>query len=85
MRWSWSFRFALLWFSYLSIAIATESFACLTDGEALNIVADFAIIASDQPGSVKVAKHRLAADFTSITYSVNFVDGIPVSVSQKPH
>jgi hypothetical protein len=69
----------LLLVCYLAAATATESFACLTDDEANKIVADFAIIAYEQPGYVKVAKQLLTPDFTSITDSVNFVEGIPVS------
>ena len=78
-----SLRFVIFLITYFTAAIATESIKCLTDNEAHSIVADFAIIASEAPGYVKVAKQRLTPDFTSITDSVNFVDGIPVRIHSK--
>lgn len=62
-------------------ALGTELFSCLTDTEARSIVADFAVIASEQPGYVKVAKRLLTSDFISISDSVNIADGIPVGTS----
>ena len=61
--------------------LATKPFNCITDAEARSIVADFAVIASEQPGYVNVAKKLLTSDFISISDSVNFADGIPVSTS----
>lgn len=63
--------------------LATESFNCITDAEARSIVADFALIAAEHPGYVKVAKRLLTSDFVSISDSVNIADGIPVSTSSK--
>ena len=64
-------------------ALAAESFNCITDAEARSIVADFALIAAEHPGYVKVAKRLLTSDFISISDSVNIADGIPVSPSSK--
>lgn len=72
--------FGAAFLAFLVPAFVTAgSFQCLTDKEAKQFVDDFTIIASARKGYKKLAEKVMDPGFVSITDSVNFVDGIPVS------
>ncbi|KAK6388583.1 hypothetical protein LTR65_007739 [Meristemomyces frigidus] len=54
---------------------------CLTDSDASDLVAGFTTIAAEHTGYEGVADQILVDNFTSISDSVNFVDGIPLNTT----
>ena len=58
---------------------AREPSNCLTDAKVTSLIADFTTNAAEHTDYKGVTKRVLTSDFTSISGSVNFADGIPVS------
>lgn len=59
----------------------TAHCSCLTDEDTKDLVESFTIVAAERPDYEEVAAQISTNNFTSISDSVNFVDGIPASLS----
>lgn len=71
--------FLILVSSFGRPTVAQRACHCLTDSDTSNLVAGFTTIAAEHAGYEEVAAQILVDNFTSISDSVNFVDGIPVN------